>query len=102
MGKLITIPTAVGWRSDETIQLTVVHRHHKINFCQKITLFPFNYSFTIHREDATCKMDLYSVQLPAWIATIDSYVQHGGRHQCLCTLRPGIGGTSTEEEKDGN
>ena len=89
MGKLIiTIPTAVGWSPNETIQLTVVHRHHKITFCQKITPFPFNYSFTLHREDAACKMGLFSVQLLEWIATIDSYVQHGCRHQCLCTLRP--------------
>ena len=40
MGKLIiTIPTAVGWSPNETIQLTVVHRHYKITFCQKQHLF---------------------------------------------------------------
>ena len=39
MGKLITIPTAVGWSPSETIQLTVVHRHHKITFCQQQHLF---------------------------------------------------------------
>ena len=96
MGKLITIPTAVGWRSDETIQLTVVHRHHKINFCQKITLSPFNYSFTQHLKDAACKMGLFSDRLLTWTATSQRYVQH--KHQCLRRFD----GTCTKEAKNRN
>ena len=55
MGKLITIPTTVGWSPNETIQLTVVHRHHKITFCQKQHLFD-SFQILFHSTPQKCRL----------------------------------------------